>query len=33
MQYLRSQAKETIKENVTEHLPEQYQYVLAYLIQ
>ena len=24
MQYLRNQAKETIKEYVTEHLPEQY---------
>jgi orotate phosphoribosyltransferase-like protein len=25
VQYLRSQAKESIKEYVTEHLPEQYQ--------
>jgi hypothetical protein len=28
MQYLREQAKETIKEYVTEHLPEQYQVCL-----
>ena len=28
--YLRNQAKETIKEYVTEHLPEQYQYVLQH---
>ena len=31
MQYLRSQAKESIKEYVTEHLPEQYQVCLAAL--
>jgi hypothetical protein len=31
MQYLRSQAKETIKEYVTEHLPEQYQVCLCAL--
>jgi hypothetical protein len=31
MQYLRSQAKETIKEYVTEHLPEQYQVCLTAL--
>jgi hypothetical protein len=29
MQYLRSQAKESIKEYVTEHLPEQYQVYLS----
>lgn len=29
MQYLRKQAKEAIKEYVTEHLPEQYQICLA----
>ena len=29
MQYLRSQAKETIKEYVTEHLPQQYQVCLS----
>jgi hypothetical protein len=28
-QYLREQAKETIKEYVTEHLPEQYQVYLT----
>jgi transcriptional regulator len=28
MQYLRSQAKESIKEYVSEHLPEQYQVCL-----
>jgi hypothetical protein len=28
IQYLREQAKETIKEYVTEHLPEQYQICL-----
>jgi hypothetical protein len=31
MQYLRSQAKESIKEYVTEHLPEQYQVCLSAL--
>ena len=31
MQYLRKQAKESIKEYVTEHLPEQYQICLAAL--
>ncbi len=31
MQYLRSQAKESIKEHVTEHLPEQYQVCLTAL--
>jgi hypothetical protein len=31
MQYLRNQAKETIKEYVTEHLPEQYQICLTAL--
>ena len=31
MQYLRSQAKESIKEYVTEHLPEQYQVCLIAL--
>jgi hypothetical protein len=31
MQYLRNQAKETIKECVTEYLPEQYQVCLAAL--
>jgi predicted transcriptional regulator len=31
VQYLRSQAKETIKEYVTEHLPEQYQVCLSAL--
>jgi transcriptional regulator len=31
MQYLREQAKETIKEYVTEHLPEQYQVCLSAL--
>jgi transcriptional regulator len=31
MQYLRSQAKEYIKEYVTEHLPEQYQICLSAL--
>ena len=31
VQYLRSQAKESIKEYVTEHLPEQYQAYLAAL--
>src|SRR5919199_3529585 len=31
MQYLRNQAKESIKEYVTEHLPEQYQVCLAAL--
>ena len=31
MQYLRSQAKETIKEYVTEHLPEQFQVCLSAL--
>ena len=31
MQYLRSQAKESIKEYVTEHLPEQYQICLCAL--
>src|SRR5919197_3645385 len=31
MQYLRSQAKESIKEYVTEHLPEQYQMCLTAL--
>jgi hypothetical protein len=31
MQYLRSQAKETIKEYVKEHLPEQYQVCLSAL--
>ncbi|MFL6401790.1 MAG: hypothetical protein ACJ72J_19700 [Nitrososphaeraceae archaeon] len=31
MQYLRSQAKESIKEYVTEHLPEQYQVCLSVL--
>jgi predicted transcriptional regulator len=31
MQYLRSQAKESIKEYVTEHLPEQYQVCLTAL--
>jgi len=31
MQYLRNQAKETIKEYVTEHLPEQYQVYLKAL--
>jgi predicted transcriptional regulator len=31
MQYLRSQAKETIKEYATEHLPEQYQVCLSAL--
>ena len=31
MQYLRRQAKETIKEYVTEHLPEQYQVCLTAL--
>ena len=31
MQYLRSQAKETIKEYVTEHLPEQYHVCLCAL--
>jgi len=29
MQYLRKQAKESIKEYVTEHLPEQYQICLT----
>ena len=31
MQYLRSQAKESVKEYVTEHLPEQYQVCLTAL--
>lgn len=31
MQYLRNQAKESIKEYVTEHLPEQYQICLTTL--
>lgn len=31
MQYLRNHAKESIKEYVTEHLPEQYQVCLAAL--
>jgi transcriptional regulator len=31
MQYLRSQAKESIREYVTEHLPEQYQICLSAL--
>jgi transcriptional regulator len=31
MQYLRNQAKESIKEYVTEHLPEQYQVCLSAL--
>jgi hypothetical protein len=31
MQYLRSQAKESIKEYVTEHLPEQWQVCLCAL--
>jgi transcriptional regulator len=31
IQYLRNQAKETIKEYVTEHLPEQYQVCLSAL--
>ena len=31
VQYLRSQAKESIKEYVTEHLPEQYQVCLTAL--
>ena len=31
MQYLRTQAKESIKEYVTEHLPEQYQICLSAL--
>ena len=31
MQYLRSQAKESIKEYVTEHLPEQYHVCLSAL--
>jgi predicted DNA-binding protein YlxM (UPF0122 family) len=31
MQHLRKQAKETIKEYVTEHLPEQYQICLSAL--
>src|ERR671937_1518959 len=31
IQYLRNQAKETIKEYVTEHLPEQYQVCLTAL--
>jgi predicted transcriptional regulator len=31
MQYLREQAKESIKEYVTEHLPEQYQICLSAL--
>jgi transcriptional regulator len=31
MQYLRSQAKESIKEYVTEHLPEQYEVCLSAL--
>ena len=31
MQYLRNQAKETIQEYVTEHLPEQYQVCLTAL--
>jgi transcriptional regulator len=31
VQYLRSQAKESIKEFVTEHLPEQYQVCLSAL--
>jgi hypothetical protein len=31
MLYLRKQAKETIKEYVTEHLPEQYQVCLSAL--
>ena len=31
VQYLRSQAKESIKEYVTEHLPEQYQLCLSAL--
>jgi transcriptional regulator len=31
MQYLRNQAKESIKEYVTEHLPEQYQICLTAL--
>jgi transcriptional regulator len=31
MQYLRSQAKESIKEYATEHLPEQYQVCLCAL--
>jgi transcriptional regulator len=31
IQYLRSQAKESIKEYVTEHLPEQYQVCLSAL--
>jgi hypothetical protein len=31
MQYLHSQAKEAIKEYVTEHLPEQYQICLTAL--
>jgi hypothetical protein len=31
MQYLRNQAKESIKEYVTEHLPEQYQVCLTAL--
>jgi membrane-anchored protein YejM (alkaline phosphatase superfamily) len=29
MQYLRSQAKETIKEYVTEHIPQQYQVCIS----
>jgi hypothetical protein len=31
MQYLRNQAKESIKEYITEHLPEQYQVCLTAL--
>jgi transcriptional regulator len=31
MQYLRNQAKESIKDYVTEHLPEQYQVCLSAL--
>jgi hypothetical protein len=31
MQYLRSQAKESIRQYVTEHLPEQYQVCLTAL--
>ena len=31
MQYLRNQAKESIKEYVTEHLPKQYQVCLSAL--
>jgi hypothetical protein len=31
VQYLRSQAKESVKEYVTEHLPEQYQVCLSAL--